>query len=273
MKKLNHWTWIIIGLSVSLAALAYGYFQHWMPNMAEKQAFDEQSEKLDTIIGQRTQAERRVKDALNDVAAVSAEWADIVAVKAPPKGLQNGGIDLSVNPWQLVVDAPRFRDSIQSAVNRQVRHGRVKVISGPQIKPFSQEAQQILATDFNYPALKFPVMFVDLGTITVRGTFNDIIENFEAWSRMPNYMAVSHGLRFTGTSPVLTGTYQVSMVVYIREDQVGAPVPEGAPPANGGGGGGAGGGTLGPSSLGPGGPPIGGGGGGGGKIQRSAASN
>ncbi|MBL8048736.1 MAG: hypothetical protein JNJ45_08645 [Chthonomonas sp.] len=264
MKKLSHWTWIWIGLSISLAALAFGYFQHWKPNMTEKESFDAQKEKLEAIVASRGKAQKRVEDVSTEVMAKNDEWGDIVLRKTPQQGLQNGGIDLAVNPWQLVVDAPKFRDSIQAAVNRQVRTGGIKVITGPAIKPFSQEATNILASDFNYPALGYPVMFIDLGTITVRGTMQQIMANFESWANMPNYMAVSHGLRFNGTSPVLTGTYQVSMVAFIRADQVGAPVPEGAAPGASGGGG------IGGPGAGPGLPAPGGGGG---KLSRSTQNN
>lgn len=260
MKKLSHWTWIWIGLSISLAALSYGYFQHWSPNMAEKKSFDEQKEKLEAIVSLRGRAQTRVNDVSKEVIAASDQWSDIVLQKTPQQGLRNGGIDLSVNPWQLVVDAPKFRDSIQAAVNRQVRTGGIKVITAPTIRPFSQDATSILAADFNYPALSYPIMFFDLGTITVRGTMQQIMANFESWANMPNYMAVSHGLRFNGTSPVLTGTYQVSMVAYIRSDKVGAAVPEGPAPSGGGSGGGGMGGGLG-APGGPGGGPPGPGGG------------
>lgn len=64
---------------------------------------------------------------------------------------------------------------------------------------------------------------------------------------MPNFLAVADGLQITGTSPVLTGTYNLTMVAFIRGDRVfprvpdgvaapagGAPGPGGAPGAPGG---------------------------------------
>jgi len=53
-------------------------------------------------------------------------------------------------------------------------------------------------------------------------------------------LAVADGLNLTGTAPILTGTYNLSVVGYIRSNIVYPGVKEGAPttmPAGGGGGG------------------------------------
>ncbi|MCE9559383.1 MAG: hypothetical protein K8R88_10565 [Armatimonadetes bacterium] len=238
MKKFTPLTWIIAGLSLGLAALSYGYFSNYAPNMVEKEAFDAHKKDLEDVIAMDGRAKKRVADVAMEVSKKSEEWQAIVDQKTPQPGLKYGGIDLSVNAWQLVVDAPTFRDSMQAAVNRQVLKGGVKVISAPVVPAFSQDATKIVSEGFNYPALPFPIVMYDLGTIQVRGTMNQIMDNFEAWSRMPNYMAISAGLQFTGTTPVLTGTYNVTMVGYVQGSKIGASVPEGGGSAAGGSGGG-----------------------------------
>ena len=50
---------------------------------------------------------------------------------------------------------------------------------------------------------------------------------------MPNYLAVADGLQITGTTPTMTGRYNLSIVAYIRGDKIAPPVPEGG--ASGGG--------------------------------------
>lgn len=246
MKKITALTWIISGLCLGLSALAFGYFYFYKPNMTEKERFDEQKTQLEAVIADRPRAQKRVEEVAKKVVAANSEWQAVVDEKTPAVGLRNGGIDLSVNAWQLVVDAPKFRDSIQLAVNRQVKRGGVTVVTGPLVPQFSENATDILATNFNYPALSFPIAMYDLGTVTVKGTFEQIMDNFESWSEMPNYLAVPDALAFTGTSPNLTGTYVVTLVAYIQADTIGSPVPEGGAPSASGGGGAALGGGFGP---------------------------
>jgi hypothetical protein len=44
---------------------------------------------------------------------------------------------------------------------------------------------------------------------------------------MPNYLAVADGLQITGTTPTMTGRYNLTVVAYIRGDKIAPPVPEG----------------------------------------------
>ena len=45
---------------------------------------------------------------------------------------------------------------------------------------------------------------------------------------MPNYLAVADGLRLDGTSPNLTGTYNLTIVGFMRTKSLAPDVPEGA---------------------------------------------
>ena len=188
-------------------------------------------------------------------------WAAYVATRTPGTSLRDGGIDLSVNAWQLTVDTPKYRNAIQQAVNAQVKKGGVKVINSPLVPlvDASTPANQILASFFNYPAIQFPVVIFDFGTITVQGTYKQIMDNVRAYKSMPHYLAVADGLRIDGTSPNLTGTYNLSIVGFIRAKKIAPAVNEGvAASATGGFGG-----------VGPGGP---GGGGGSGKPSMAKAN-
>lgn len=234
--KLSPWTYVIAGSSLSLAALSYGFFQHWKPNSLETEYQQQHANDLQTEADKKPMAIRKLNDSVKLVEAAGEEWTGIVSRKTPPPSLAEGGIDLTVNRYQLVVDARKYRNNLQRAVNQQVLKGGVVVINGPEVPAFSGSATDVIESGFNFPAIPFPVAIYDFGTITVRGTFEQICRNVEAWSEMPNYLAVADGLRFTGTSPRLTGTYNLSLVAYIRGAEIAPPVPDGAPTQTPGGG-------------------------------------
>lgn len=106
---------------------------------------------------------------------------------------------------------------MQKMLNQQVKAGGIRVISGPTIPPPPGDPTQILLSYFNYPGLP-PVVIFDLGTVTVQGTYQQITDNIEAWSNMPHFLAVADGLKLQGTSPILTATYQVSIVGFLQTD-------------------------------------------------------
>jgi hypothetical protein len=220
-------TSVIVGLSLSLAALSVGYFMFYQPNMQEKQWHDEYAQQLQEEINKKPRAEERVATVLREFVDAKNEWAAIAARKTPPANIAQGGISLAVNRWQLVLDARKYRNALQSALNRQVRTGGVTVVTGPQVPMFSENATDIVERDFQYPAQPYPVLVLDLGAVTVKGTMQQIMRNFESWPSLPNYLVVSDGLRISGTSPNLTGTYAVSLVGFVRGDVSGV-VPEGA---------------------------------------------
>jgi hypothetical protein len=149
-----------------------------------------------------------------------------------------GGINIGVQAWQLTVDSKKFRNNIQRALNAQVRRGGVTVLAAPKVPEPDDSAATILANYYNYPAIKFPVVIFDLGTVSVRGTYKQIMDNVRSYSTMPRYLVVVDGLRIEGTAPVLTATYNLTLVGYIRGTKIYPPVPEGAASATNSGGGG-----------------------------------
>ncbi|HRI45448.1 MAG TPA: hypothetical protein PLV39_14920 [Fimbriimonadaceae bacterium] len=240
--KLSALTIIILGVSVSLIALGLGLFGFgdrlpgFLANRKEAGYYNEYKAQLETEASKMSRAVQRVETAREKVQQEADTWQEIVAAKTPPASLEEGGINLDVDAWDLTVEAQKFRNNVQRAVNRQVKVGGVRVIQGPFVDFPSDDARTIVANYFNYPALQFPVCVWDFGTVTVQGTFEQICTNVEGWSQMPNFLAVADGLQITGTSPVLTGTYNVTMVAFIRGERVFPKVPDGvAAPAAGGG--------------------------------------
>lgn len=231
--KLSALPIILIGLALGVVVLSYAFFWEYKPNMDQAQFNSEQARLLETEAGKMPLAKKRVEQAEQMVREREAAWNAIVATRTLPSSLSNGGINLNQHAWQLVIDARKYRNNAQRAVNAQLKRGGVTVVNGPSV-PFPDEtAPTILANYFNYPAVPFPVVIFDLGTVTVRGNYSQIVNHVRSWSSMPNYLAVTDGLQITGTSPQLTATYNLSVVGYIAVDGLYPPVPEGG--ASGGG--------------------------------------
>ncbi len=227
-----------IGLALFLIFVGFGA-REYIPNMEDAKNRQAAAEKFEAEAAKLGKAKKRLQDAKDIVQAKADEWQVIVASRTPPSSLPLG-IDMNRHAWQLVVDSQKYRNAVQTAVNTQVRHGGVRVMNGPIVPPPDQDATRIVAGYYNYPAIPFPVVIFDLGVITVQGTYSQIKQNVTAWSSMPNYLAVASGLTLQGTGEILTGTYSVSMVGYIRGDKIFPVVPQAGAPAGGAAGGGPG---------------------------------
>jgi hypothetical protein len=240
LKSLYARTIWLMFLSFSLIVLAAGYFRFWAPNQETIQnkvtvynAYVTETNKVGAAVKKKENAAKAIQVA-------QAGWLPFVETKTPLEGVAQGGINLNVNQYQLLLDTKKFRDSVQTALNTQLKKGGVKVLSGPRIPGVTdQDAPNgVLASYYNYPSAPFPVIIHDLGQVTVEGTYEQILENVRSWSGMPRYLAVAHNLALSGTAPRLTGTYDLSLVGYIRYDGIYGPVPDGggasAPAAGGG---------------------------------------
>jgi hypothetical protein len=250
-------SWLVVicaAMALSAIALAYGYAQ-WQPTMEEVRSYKKYRDDLILEEKKKDLAIKRVQKAEQMAREQVQIWNAIAAKHTLPPTLAAGGIDLTLNGWQLLTVMPDFRNSLQKQVNAQVKAGGVRVIAGPTIPPPPDDPNAILSTYFFHPGLP-PVVIFDLGTITVEGTYKQITDNMKAWSAMPHFLAVADGLRLQGTSPKLTGTYSASIVGFVQVPpgkSIFPPVPEGGrliattPTAGGPGG---------PAAGGPGKPPV-----------------
>lgn len=75
-----------------------------------------------------------------------------------------------------------------------------------------------------------------LGNVTVSGTFEQVLRHTERWNRFDR-LALVDGLILAGNSPVLTGTYNVTLYEFSHADKVGPEIPQAGTPTGGGGGG------------------------------------
>jgi hypothetical protein len=231
--KLSPLTIIIIGFSIAIIALSYGFFQHYVPNSTETQYQEAYRDQLQAQVDLMPRARQRVEEAKAMVQLKADQWRQTVAVHTPAPDVGRGGISLAVNPWQLTVDSRKFRNNMQRALNAQLRRGGVRVVgTGPRIPDPEESASGILANYYNFPAIPFPVVIFDLGAVTVSGTYEQIMTHVRSYSNMPRYLAVTDGLQLTGTAPRLTGTYNLTLVGYIRGTRIYPAVPEGAATAS-----------------------------------------
>lgn len=236
--KLSRLTIISVGFFLGLVGVAFAVFQHVIPNIEDTRNQNELAQQLRSEIAKAPQVRRRMEGVVEKLEEQAATWNRLMSYHSVPGSLAEGGIDLAVNEYQLTVDARRFRNSVQRQLNRQLKVGGVEV-DGPEIPFPTDEAAAIQASYFNYSTFGFPVVLYNLGQVTVRGTYAQIMRNVRAWSEMPNFLAVADGLQISGTSPNMTGTYNLTLVGFIRSEAVFPPVAgmgaAAAPAAAGGG--------------------------------------
>lgn len=259
--KLSALTIYIIGLAVAIIALSFGFFHQFMPNMKDAESFNARAEELQAEAAKEGKAKKRLEDAKGLVEQEAAKWRAIVAKRTPENSVKRGGIDLSVNGWQLSVDSQQFRNNIQRDVNAQIRAGGVKVLQAPTIPGpgVNESANSLINSYYQLQTYGFPVLIFNLGTITVEGTYDQIMANVRSYASMPNYLAVADGLALTGTNGQFTGTYNLTVIGFIRATDIFPAVPEIGAAGGAGGGSPFGGGAFGAASGpgGPGGPPPG----------------
>ncbi|MDX2064650.1 MAG: hypothetical protein SFX74_02790 [Fimbriimonadaceae bacterium] len=227
----------LIGLAIALIAASYGFFHQWMPNTTEAARYNETADQLQSVVNQRGQAQKRVDEAKRLVEVEAAKWRAVVATRTPGMSRAERGIDLGVNPYQLAVDTQGFRNDIQRAINAQIKAGGVKVVNAPFVPgpDVNAPVNELLRSFYNFPPYAFPVLIFDLGQVTVEGSYEQIKANVNSYSKMPRYLAVADGLRLDGTGSRLTGTYNLSVVGFIRAKKISGPVPDGAGGAPAGG--------------------------------------
>jgi hypothetical protein len=212
--KLSGLTIIVIGLCLGLSLLSYAFFQVYQPNEVAAGYMKTYHDQLQDEANLQPMSVKKVQTAMGLVSGAAVAWNQYVSIKTPTD------INIFENPYQLVVDTPKYRDRAQKALNAQYRVGGVKVLQAPEIPQPTDSEKDILVSYFNYPAFTFPVVLWELGSVTVEGTYDQIVKNVRAWSAMPHYLAVVDGLRIDGTSPVLTASYNVTVVGFIQANKI-----------------------------------------------------
>jgi hypothetical protein len=225
--KISPWTIIVVGLSISLIMISYALFQFFLPNSNQAALFRTWGQELKAEADKLPRAKKRVDNAIEQVKEAEAKWDVVVRTKTPPSSVESGGINLAVDRYTLTVHSLRFRDSVQSAINRQMRSGGVTVISGAAVPPPTDDPATILSSYYLYPdSTAMPVAVFDLGQVTVRGTWDQIRANIENWSNMPNYLAVADNVTIVESADrQLTATYDLTVVAFVRGKEISPAIP------------------------------------------------
>lgn len=262
LKSLLPRTIWLIGISFSVIVISASLFRFWIPNQEEATQKIANANKLIAEARKLPQAITKKTKAAEAIRLAEAKWRPYVETRTPLDRTELGGINIDVNPYQLLLDTKRFRNNVQRAVNAQLKAGGVKEIEGPYVPGVtdSDSPNGVLASYYNYPAVPFPVVIYDLGQVRIKGTYEQIMAHVKSWSKMPRYLAVTEGLALSGTAPTLTATYNLTIVGFVRHNAIYPNVPDGGAVAAGQGG--AIGGGQRPSAITgrPGGPPQGSGG-------------
>jgi hypothetical protein len=224
--KLASRDYCYIGASCCIIVLAYSFFYKIAPLNEQINSYKEYNEKLSFEFSKLSLARKRVELAKKTLVDLSNEWQEIVEKMTPVTSVRNGGIDLSVNRWQLTVDARRYRDALQLRLNQQMRSTGVHIVRGPEVAFPPLTAGEIVESYFNYPAIPFPIAIFNLGTVEVEGTLEQINGHVTAWNQFKNCIALTHNLTIKGTAPRLTASYHLSLLSYVRGNKIGALVPE-----------------------------------------------
>lgn len=268
MSKVSAYVWVVCGLVLMGVTWAGFWWLKIGPERQEVQAYREVNQKLDEIISPSSQenARKRVADALKAVNEAQIQWKMIAETKTPSRGKFN----LLDHRWQLTVNAQKWHAAVENDLRTWIARSGVRVVAptndrgevGPFVPFPTDNANDLVESYFNYPALPYPVAIWDLGTITVEGTYAQVIRHVRSWTDIPGYIASVRGLSVEGTDNRIRGTYNLVVVAFINTDMVaGGPgeqgrVPDISPSSRQQGGSGGGGGTQ----ARPGGTRMGGGG-------------
>jgi hypothetical protein len=250
MNKINPLQVWIVGVVVSIITAVVIAFALVKPAMDRKKAADELYASNKAIHDTEPEKKADRKKAEKEVAEAKRDWAQYDAALMP-------NIDLS-NPNGLY------------GAMRQLWIEQIKTL-GPLVDDYNRKDKkvQVLQAGFTLPPpptdpnqLNRKVLQFDLGTVSVMGSFNDVLNNVSRWNQFKR-LVLTDGLTLSGNSPQLVGQYKIVCYEFIRGDANPQEVWPVASGTTGGFGGGRGaGGFAGPPTGGFGGygPPPGAGG-------------
>lgn len=226
MSKVSAYVWVVCGLVLMLVTWAGFWWLKIGPEREEVKAYREVNQKLDAIISPSSQesARRRVADALKAVNEAQTQWKMIAKTKTPSRGKFN----LLDHRWQLTVNARAWHSSVEADLKRWIAKSGVRVLQptndqgevGPFVPFPTDNANDLVESYFNYPALPYPVAVWDLGTMTVEGTYSQIVRHVRSWTDIPGYIASVRGLSLEGTDNRIKGSYNLVVVAFINTDMV-----------------------------------------------------
>jgi len=154
----------------------------------------------------RKEAKAKLEDAKKQVQVAEAKWARYDRRLMPDINLSLGSILASKQLWneQLFVLGNKLNKFLEADHNVQV------VQSGITLPAPSTDPSAV-----NQKAFVFP-----LGTISVVGTFENVLRNVERWNGFDR-LVLTDGLTLSGTSPQLQGTYTITTFLFTHGEAAG----------------------------------------------------
>lgn len=235
LAKINRLQVAIIAAVLSLISAAGIYFGLVKPQQDQLAQETARKEAAEQKKAQIPDAQRKLDEAKKKVALANQKWA-VYDRRFMPRINTENLFQGTQQLWreQIKVLGPKVTKFLNSDKTVRV------VQSNVQIPAPSGDPNAVARKAFVYP----------LGTQTVTGTFNQVLNHAERWNRFDR-LALVDGLSLSGNSPRLQGTYTLTIYEFTQGEKNGDPIPQ-AGQAGGGGGF--------PGFGGPGGPPDFGGG-------------
>lgn len=228
MAKITQVQVWIIGVILSIIAGVGVYFGLIKPN---QELLDQATQKYDaahTIALTENEKKKDQLKAKQEVAEAQRDWTNYDRRLMPDIDVRNllTGIQQLWNE-QVQVLGPKVEKYLKADNKVRIVQAAVKLDPPP--------------TDPN--AVARPVFTYDLGTVSVRGTFDNVLNHVKRWNKFDR-LVLTDGLTLSGNSPNLVGTYSMRCFVFTHNfDKKGPSIPQAAGGTGfGGGGGGVGGG-------------------------------
>jgi hypothetical protein len=220
---------IIAGGLVLVALAASGfYLLSIRPNSMALAFQQNRNSQIEDVIAKRPQAQKRVDDAKAQQRDAALQWTAYISRKSPPQSL----INLDQNRWRLSTQFEIFRSKLSGAngiLGKFMRSTGVRVNAYPAITFTTDDPNTLVAQFFSFDkqaGMPYPVAVVSLGTLSVTGTFDKVLKHVEAWNRLPNFIALTDNVQLAGTSPSVTATYNLTLIIFPRGHYIfDSPVP------------------------------------------------
>lgn len=252
VSKITRQQMMIIG-AVLAALIAGGIYYFLMRPLAERRAAaDAKYEAAEQIALTRRQKEDAKKKAEEEVRKAEAQWRVYDRRYMYSR-------DRTGNPTVPLVDTSNLLRAMQQRWTEQ------STVLGSLATQFLRSDNTVRVVQANIAVAPPPVdpnqaadqlVRLSLGTVTVSGTFENILRHAERWNRFKRLVLVDN-LTLSGNSPRLTGQYTLTCFIFAHSgDTPPAAVPRAAGTAGAGAGNFPGAGIPGEGGLpGEGGPP------------------
>ena len=219
MAKITQVQVIIITVVLAVIAAAIIFFTLIKPTQEAYAAADAKFVAAEAIANKLGDAKKDRTKALKEVADAQRDWNRYDRQLMPDINISNL-IYGSRQLWNEQIDVlgPKTERYLKADTTVRVSQD---TLSLP--KP-SSDPNAVAKKQFTF----------EMGTVSVVGTFGNILRHAERWNRFDRLVLVD-GLTLTGNSPTIQGTYSLTTYIFTHGDKVGTAIPQAAAATGGGG--------------------------------------